>query len=192
MKSKIIISTLLAFVLMISVMGTVNARIDSVTYTDNLGDVRSAVANVSEPNLDIKEIICSQSGSTITLTLNLNNSGVIRNTSSVGYLILLSTSINQVYYIYYGDLSLSEGGSEEGVVDSIVQAYSDEDLENQDFTDISHIYSGIGTNSLTFEFDLLDEDEHFINLVSTVFETIGITDFYMDELNLDYVLFLLK
>ena len=188
MKFKLVMSAILAFVLLLSMTSVVNAAIDSITYNDDLDDVElviSGTLNVTDQqDLDIKQIICSQSGKTITLTLKLNG-GVIRNATNVGYVLTVTTSANKLYTLFYGDLYLLEEDEEfKGIVDSVASVASASNEEDLNYIDIEHQYSGIGTDSLVFEFDLSEDNERFIYATATVLELDSVNlEYYMDDLN---------
>jgi len=164
---KIWIVWLIVFSLFAILINSVVAD-DEITFTDDEGDVidyyslgEEAYANYSEyidiDNIDITSLTYSRNGKTITLKLkvvgtienrgNMDTSSESGETSDVAlYILMLSTTDNIVYYIYY--------------INNECQLVTENLLEDEG--DIENITSfSVENDLLTVSFDLISTEETY-------------------------------
>lgn len=169
MIKKTIISILILAGLLISAIN-VNAYETTLTIDDGTNDILKGDEegniweNFSYPNIDIDELTCVQSGKKVEITLKLNETGEIEDSLLTTYLLTLITTYEHGGYImtYNSDLVSELGGT-----GPILIMDGMGELVN------STTFSGVGTNTLSFSFNLKSTNERAIGIGALVGKTSG-------------------
>jgi hypothetical protein len=146
------------------VVSTVNvsAYDGTLTITDETGDVEKTdeAGNVTPnniyPDIDLKTLSFKQNGKQVDVTMKLADGGVFQEDLLTFYVIvLITTSPNGEYDIFYSGGLAIEAGSP-----LIVLSNADEEgIESIDD------YTGKGTDTLQFSFDLMDKNERLLSVL---------------------------
>ena len=135
---------------------------DNITVSDDANDV---VFNLSEkvprPNIDIASVSSIKTGGAVEIKLTLIDTGIIQDNENIVYYIYLTTSANEYEIVF------SNG-------ECIIYDANGVELEGIQ-------YSGVGTTTLTINFDLLNSDEDPEELMGMTMEIAGTDSYYSDN-----------
>ncbi len=169
MIKKTMISIIILAGLIFSAIN-VSAYDTTLTIDDETNDIvkgddeGNTWENYSYPNVDIVELKGVQTGKKLEITLKLEQTGEIEDSLLTTYLITLITTYEHGGYImtYNSDLVSELGGT--GPI-LIMDGFGN--LVN------STSFSGVGTNTLSFSFNLKSTDERTIGLGALAGKTSG-------------------
>ncbi len=175
-----------AMIFFISMFATNVSAENVFTINDGTEDVIDANENFTDyPDVDINQVMVNKDGNAIEFTLKLVEEGKILDSGFiVAYSGYLTTS-KRVYEIVYAIADESLGLYEDGVT---ISAYGFESSAEEGIDVDVKDYSGVGTNTLTINFNLLDNNEICIGLdclTLTMGDATGLGT-YLDQLNLEY------
>jgi hypothetical protein len=146
MMKRVIILGLIACSLLVASVGLVSAADETKTLDDEIGDVVDLIDDSIHPeieDIDITQIIYTKSGRDVTVEIYVKDE--IEQSTATYIIAIVTLSTSQHGYTIYS-------------IDDLVIAQTDEGEE------IDSELSGFGTKILTFTFDLIAEDEEYVEM----------------------------
>lgn len=172
MKNKSLISIIVLLFVISFFAGTVIADNENKTLNDSQGDVIDGEGNIviGKDEFDIDKIIYTNVNGLVTFEIQLH--GIITESPNITIILFMVTSDMTTYYL------ASEG----------VDVYGEVLTSNEDYEQINVSFEGFGTSSLTYSFDLIDENEKYFYMMVQIGEVSEIdpnifnySDQYPDE-----------
>ncbi len=172
MNKKTYIVLILIIPMLIVSSINVSAHDGTLTITDEINDIikvegGTVTFNISYPDIDFKTLSFKQNGKQVNVTMKLATGGEFQENLVTAYvIILLTTSYYGEYEIFYSGELTVELGYPLFVRNGIGELKSIKD------------YTGKGTDTLQFSFDLIDKNERLIDTLVLTTEDEVYYDFY--------------